>query len=161
MKRSLVTDYSQLRRGGAYRIRDAVIVHPTAFTIDGIGISVTPVYRFTKDAASAEIGGAARNVLSFPPSIVPPRYWKEQAALGKEFLKAAGVSSWRKLQLDAVSCWMAANDGLVVFTPLRNGGTRGDKKGFQPFGASDIVVAASATDEALGAALIDALGKSE
>jgi hypothetical protein len=30
-----------------------------------------------------------------------------------------------------------------------------------PFGASDIVVAASATDEALGAALIDALEKSE
>src|SRR5690349_23282998 len=130
----MVTDYSHLRRGGAYRIRDGVIVHPIAFTIDGIGVDVTPVYRFTRDAAAAEIGAAVRNVLSSPPSIVPPRYWKERAALGKEFLKAAGVASWRKLQLDAVSCGMAANDGLVVFTPLRNGCTRAGKKGFQPFG---------------------------
>jgi hypothetical protein len=149
------------RAAGAYRIGQEILVHALAFTEDGIGVSVTPVHRFQGNADAGAIGAALRSVLFTPPSIVPPRGWKDRAPLGKQFLEAARVSSWRQLQLKAVSCWIASEGHVVKLTPLRNGGTRGDKKGFQPFGAPEIVLDARESDHALGAALINALRQSE
>ena len=153
-----MTESSRPRRAGAYRIDDTIIVHPVAFTEDGIAVDV-PVLRFAANADAAKIGAALKSVLFTPPSIVPPRFWKERAALGRQFLKAASVRSWRRLQLNAVACWIVASSGVVTFTPLRNGGTRSDTKGFQPFGAADIVIEESAADQKLGAALVNALSE--
>ena len=77
------------------------------------------------------------------------------------FLRAAGVRSWRQLEANAVACWIREENGTIRLTPLRNGGTRGDKKGFQPFDAADISVLTSASDEQLGAAVLAALDRSE
>jgi hypothetical protein len=52
-------------------------------------------------------------------------------------------------------------DGRITLTPLRNGGTRGDQKGFQPFGAPVVTVAEAAPDAELGAAVIEALNRSQ
>ena len=146
---------------GAYRIGQDILVHPVAFTQDGLGVNVPPVHRFPAHEDPGAIGAALRGVLFTPPSIVPPRGWKERAPLGKQFLKAARVASWRQLQLKALSCWITVDGDVVKLTPLRNGGSRGDTKGFQPFGVPDIIVDAAASDEALGAALIEALRRSE
>ena len=149
------------RAAGAYLIGNDIVIHPVAFTEDGLGVDVPPVHRFPQHADPNVIGAALRSALFTPPSVVPPRGWKERRPLDKQFLKAARVSSWRQLQLNSVSCWIFVDDDAVKLTPLRNGGTRGDSKGFQPFGAPDIRVDASDSDQALGAALISALRQSE
>ena len=146
---------------GALLKGEEILVHPKAFTVDGIGISIPPVYRLAKATARRDVGAAVRDVLFTSPSIVPPRFWKERKELERQFLKAAGTRSWRSLEANARSCWIVMQGGSIVLTPLRNGGTRGDAKGFQPFGASDIVLPASSSDEDLGTALIEALDKSE
>lgn len=146
---------------GAYLIGDDIIVYPLAFTVDGIGVSVPPVHRLSRNAPRSNLGAALRDALFTPVSIVPPRFWKERAELGVQFLKAARVRSWRQLQLSARNCNIVAADGLVRLTPLRNGGTRGDTKGFQPFGAADLTVPDSASDDELGTALVEALDQSK
>lgn len=112
------------------------------------------------DASAADIGAALRSLLTSPPSAVLPDGWKENAELGKQFLTAAGVRSWKQLETDTVHCWIESNGDVVTLTPLRNGGTSGDRKGFQPFGATVVTVPMSATDAELGAAVLEALARS-
>jgi hypothetical protein len=149
-----------VRRAGAYRLGAVVLLHPVAHTRAGIGVLVPPVHRFTLEAEPASIGATLRGLLASPPTIVPPDGWKERADLGARFLKAAGVRSWRQLQTGTVSCWIEASNGGVTLTPLCNGGTRGDKKGFQPFGAALVALAEDASDAELGAAVIETLNRS-
>ena len=146
---------------GAFRIGEDLRLYPVARTVDGIGVDVPPVKRFTNSRADvAAIGAALRAILASPTDEPAPRYWNERKELGKQFLNSAGVRSWREIQLHAVSCWIEIGDKQIFMTPLRNGGTRGDQKGFQPFGAALVVVRLDEPDVALGAALIAALDAS-
>ena len=153
-------DATRGRRASATRNSATLFIHPVGTTVDGIGIDMPPVHRLDAAADPSDAGRALRESLAASTTRIPPRFWREQREITKEFLKAAHVRSWRQLQTGAVACWIAERDGVIVLTPLRNGGTRGDSKGFQPFGASDVTVAASATDAELGAAVIEALDRS-
>lgn len=157
---TLMSETRQLG-AGAFRIGEDLRVYPVARTVDGIGVDVPPVKRFTNSRADvAAIGSALRAILASPPKEPAPRYWNERKELGKQFLKSAGVRSWREIQLHAVSCWIEIGDKQIFMTPLRNGGTRGDQKGFQPFGAAPVMVGFDEPDVTLGAALIAALDAS-
>ena len=79
----------------------------------------------------------------------------------KTFLAAARVRSWRQLETNAVACWIREHEGEIIMTPLRNGGTQGDEKGFQPFGAAEATISLSAADAQLGAAVSAVLDRSE
>ena len=58
-------------------------------------------------------------------------------------------------------CWIEESAGFVTFTPLRNGGSRGDEKGFQPFGKEPVRVPASFSNEELGDVLLQTLSHCE
>jgi len=138
-----------------------LIVHPVGTTEDGIGVHMPPVHRFGIGADPAEVGHALRDSLTLSTTLAPPRLWQERRELVKMFLRAAGVRSWRQLETNAVACWIREDNGRMTLTPLRNGGTRGDKKGFQPFDATDVSVSSSEPDARLGEALFAALEHSE
>lgn len=148
------------RRAGAYLRGDQIIIFSYAHTIDGIGISVPPARRLAASADPVQVGAALRQAL-IPPLVVPPRFWKDQQQLSREFLKSAGFRSFRQLESAARYCSIEATNGEVVVEPYRNGGTRGDKKGFQPFGAVKGIALEAADDGVLGAALRDGLHRAE
>ncbi len=137
-----------------------MLVHPVAVTRAGIGVSIAPVHRFNAHSDGADIGAALRSSLEHGVSVAVPEGWKEHADLGRAFLRAAHLRSWKQLQTGSVSCWVRSDGSQIELTPLRNGGTSGPEKGFQPFGAAPIALAADASDAELGTALLEALTRS-
>ena len=143
------------RAAGAYLHPQAWILHSEHRTTAGVLLHAPPVLRFSVPAKSAELGAAIRSTLAAYADGVPhPSSWKGS---GAEFLKLTGFKSWRALEGLAKACWISAKEDKVFFTPLRNGGTCGDEKGFQPFGADPIVVSRQSADSELGEALVRAM----
>jgi hypothetical protein len=153
------TGRGQARRAAVTRTVDCYLIFGLASTDTGALLSVPPVSRLPLGTAERDAGAALRSALASPPTTVRnptrPREWK---AVADRFLRAAGYRSWRQLETGAVSCDIELLDSTITLTPLANGGTRGPRKGFQPFGAEPVVVAEADDDEALGRALICAIG---
>ena len=145
------------RTGGIYRRSDCIIIHLVNRATSGIGIASTPVFRVLVSASQEEIGQAILAALAaFEDGVPHPSEW---IGHGKEFLKAAGFRSWRALEKDAVYCTFSDDGSSFRFEPLRNGGTRGDKKGFQPFGAAEVVLLSQVSAAELGTAALVALAR--
>ena len=152
---SLLKRKKTRRTGGIYRRSDWIIIHPINKATSGIGIASPPVFRVSVGASQEEIGQAIVAALAAFTSEVPhPSNWTNH---GKEFLKAAGFRSWRALEKDAVYCNFSDDGDTFRFQPLRYGGTHGDKKGFQPFEASEVVVSSAVSVAEIGEAALEAL----
>ena len=144
---------TRTRYAGVYLHGDTLILHALGQMPRGGGlISREPVVRLPKPVSAAEVGRTVRQMLdSFRFDVE----WSKGTR--DEFLKATGFRSWRQLEGPARSCWIREEAAGTVLTPLRNGGSRGDEKGFQPFGAEEIRCATGCGDEEIGAALLRAL----
>src|SRR5438093_6101350 len=152
---SLLKRKQDRRTGGIYRQRDWIIIHPVNKATSGVGVASTPIFRLPVAASAEEIGQAILSALdAFKDEVPHPSDWTRH---GKEFLKAAGFPSWRSLENEAVYCNFSEDGDTLRFEPLRYGGASGDHKGFQPFGASDIWVSASASAGHIGMAALEAL----
>ena len=148
------------RSAGVYLLKDALLVHAIARMRRGIGMVSAPVWRLPPTAAAADAGASLLDALS-AFEIVPDPDPAESKARSADFLKAARVRSWRALEHGSRSCWIEDTDGVIVFTPLRNGGNKGATKGFQPFGAPCVSVEIARGAAAVGEALLLALNTSE
>ena len=147
------------RHAGAYLHPDGFILFAQHRATSGVLLSAPPVVRLGLDTSAGALGIALRQVLEAYQEGVPhPGDWREAAAT---MLEATGYRSWRALEGPARCCWIVETQTGFVFTPLRNGGSRGDQKGFQPFGAEPIGAAIDATDEQLGETLKAALVASQ
>ena len=155
---SLAAD-QQVRSAGVYLHPSAFILHALGQVPAGFQISIPPVFRLPVSAAPELLGRTLREALAaYQPGFAQPADWSGHRA---GFLKAAGLRSWRNLEGLSRSCWIQEADRQITFTPLRNGGPRGAKKGFQPFGAALIVCSSGASDQELGGVLLDALAMCE
>src|SRR5258708_2533748 len=126
-----------MRSAGVYLNPDALILHALGQVPAGFLISIPPVLRLPASAEPDLLGRTLRDALAaYQPNFPQPADWNRHRA---DFLKAAGVRSWRKLEGLSRSCWIQQADHEITFTPLRNGGSHGAKKGFQPFGALPLV----------------------
>jgi hypothetical protein len=148
------------RSAGAYLLKDALLLHAIARMQRGIGMVSAPVWRLPSTADPADAGASLLDALS-AFEIVPDPDPAQRKARSADFLKAARVRSWRALAHGSRSCWIEDTDGVIVFTPLRNGGNRGATKGFQPFGAPCVSVEIARGAAAVGEALLLALNTSE
>ena len=148
------------RSAGVYLHPDRLIIHAHHLTAEGFCIATTPVFRLSSIASPMEVGVALRKALeSFQHDRLDPLEWKTHREM---FLRATGYKSWKGLQgFPTRSCWIEEGDGKVIFTPLKNGGNRGPKKGFQPFGRNPIDVSVSVSDEELGNSLLRVLNECE
>jgi hypothetical protein len=146
-------------QAGAYRHPDGFILHAFHRATSGVLISVPPVLRLPLDVSEAELGAALRELLGACREGVPhPTDWTHSRTA---FLEAAGYRSWRSLEAPARACSIEMVEGRLVITPLRNGGSRGDHKGFRPFDAERINANLTGSDEELGQALIMALDRAQ
>lgn len=149
----------QLRSAGVYLHPAALILHAQGRVPAGFHLSIPPVFLLAVSPAPDVLGCTLREALAaYQPALPQPQDWRAHRA---GFLRATGVRSWSQLEGLSRSCWIEEAQAGITFTPLRNGGSRGAKKGFQPFGASPIACPGGVGDEVLGQALFDALGKCE
>jgi hypothetical protein len=148
------------RSAGVYLLTDALVLHAAARTRAGIGMAVPPVWRLAVSAAPGEAGATLCEALAAFREVPDPSP-AERKVWAATFLKAAGVRSWRALEGGSRSCWIEERAGDLVFTPLRNGGSRGPTKGFQPFGVPPLVVDKALGPEAIGRGLWSALDSSQ
>ena len=121
----------------------------------GFCMASPPVIQLPGTSPTDEIGSALlRALYAYQDNLPDPGDWK---AFRADFLRATGFKSWNSLEGPARSCWIEEIGDSISFTPLRNGGSRGEKAGFQPFGKQPILVSASLPNEEIGEALLHAL----
>ena len=134
-----------------YLLKDRVLVHPWERTAVGLGIASEPFVSLPVDANPDTLGKAILTALSHSGQTVPhPRSWK---GLDTPRLKAAGVKSERAFQSGTRSLSVERGAESFRIEPSRNGGTKGDTKGFEPLPERSILVASDASAEKLGAAV--------
>jgi hypothetical protein len=148
------------RSAGVYLLPDALLLHAMAVMRRGIGMAAPPVWRLPPTVEAADAGASLLDALSAFQTVPDPNP-AERKARAAEFLKAARVRSWRALEHGTRSCFIEEADGVIVFTPLRNGGNKGATKGFQPFGAPSVSVEIPRGAAAVGEALLQALRLSQ
>ena len=158
----LVTADSKDRLAGVYQRPEVVLVHAHAKTTAGVYLVEQPAIRLDSRPTPVEVGAAVRQALGeFRTGVAHPSS-SEWGGAGKPFLTAAGFRSWRTLEDGARMLRVTQKaDGSFLFSITLNGGTRGDKKGFQGSGAPDQRLAAGASDAELGSAVLKALESCE
>ena len=157
----LVAGPAEDRLAGVFQRPEVLLVHAHAKTTAGVYLVELPAIRLNPVVPSHEIGAAVRRALGACRTVPHPdaSEWRD---IGKPFLAAAGFRSWRVLEVGAKRCGVTQKpDGSFAFSITRNGGTRGDKKGFQRFGVADQHLGAKASDAELGSAVLKALESCE
>ena len=115
------------RVAGVYRHPRCFLIHASATTDSGVGISIKPVFRLDPAASLDELGKALRQALNHYTEPVPhPDDW---TGVGRKFLRVAGFRSWLKLEDEALHCEVYEQDGQVSFTPYRR---EHNGKGYTP-----------------------------
>jgi hypothetical protein len=121
---------SDLHRAAVYQLKDRILVHPWQQTPAGLGIASGPYVSLPLDADAAALGSAVLAALSRSGQTVPhPSDWK---GLSAPRLEAAGVRSEKAFQSGARSVDVERDDRAFRIEPSRNGGSKGDAKGFVP-----------------------------
>ena len=119
-----------MRRAAIHQLKDRLFIHPWQMTDMGLGIASEPYVALPPEADPASLGNAAMEALSQSGRTVPhPSDWKAQAG---HRLKAAGVKSEKAFQTHACYVSIELDGSRLLVEPWRNGGTKGDKKGFTP-----------------------------
>lgn len=147
------------RAAGVYLHNDVLILNALNRLPGGGLFSTMPVIRLPISTSKSDIGQALKKTLdSYRANVEIPIDRKNHEKL---LLKEMGFKSWSALHTSSArSCWISESSAKITFTPLRNGGNKGDKKGFQPFGANEIAVLIKCEDSELGDALLQALDAS-
>ena len=143
----------------AYKRAGLILIHASAKTVPGFLIDCPPWITLSEDVRSAELGEAVRTALAAYHEGVPvPDYgsadWK---ALRRACYRAAGVNSERGYMTDSAYVSLCAENGSLRLTPSRNGGTRGDAKGFHFLPEFALQTQANPDSDAIGRAVREAL----
>ena len=136
-----------------YERMGTLYIHSLSKTVAGVWLMNAPVLAVSK-ANGREIGDAIRKCLAGSREGIPhPKVFERTFDAVQQL---AGVKSYRTFVKSAkcVQVWMEGSE--TTMTPTRNGGSRG---GFAPISHKSIV--ATNSEEALGAAVIEALAASE
>ena len=135
-----------------YQLKDRVLIHPWQITTMGLGIASEPYVSLPLDADTRTLGESVLKALSLSGrTVAHPTSWKE---LGTARLTAAGVKSEKAFQSGARSLSAERAAQGIRIEPSRNGGTRGDAKGFAPLPELSLSLPLTASAESLGAAIL-------
>jgi hypothetical protein len=134
-----------------YQLRDRLLIHPWQQTRDGLHFASEPYISLPLDVDDRTLGNSVLEALSISGrTVAHPASWKEMQAVR---LKAAGVKSERTFQSGARSVHVERERDSFRIEPTRNGGTRGDSKGFTPLPERSSSIPQSSSPEGLGAAV--------
>jgi hypothetical protein len=117
----------------------------------GLSIASEPYVSLPLDADAKALGDSVLSALSLSGRTVPhPTSWEN---LGTARLNAAGVKSEKAFQLGARSLNAEREAQGFRIEPSRNGGAKGDTKGFEPLPEFGISLPLTASAATLGAAI--------
>ncbi len=144
------------RLAGVYAKPGLLLVHSMRTTTAGVGLAGPDVHRLSAPFSAETVGAAARAALAAHQHDVPhPKDWTD---VGKPFLVACRVRSWKALTTDARFCHIElCSDGTIQLSPTHNGGNSGDEKGFQPNDSAPRRVEGASDDIKLGEAILATL----
>ncbi len=138
----------------AFRMNERFVIHSDSKTEVGVYVASEPFIVLDIQASPGEIGEAVlRALLASKAGIVFPADLKP---IDKKLFKAAKVSSHRQFQQSAIHCGISKTSTGIQIDPSHNGGTRGDKKGFQYRPERRLIVRLEDSPEQLGLALLRA-----
>ena len=141
--------------GAVYERGGKLILHADGRTTAGVLIGIEPFLVLDKASVrAAEIGASLRSVLAKSKSDLRHPEPDEWDAVAAPLYAAAGVKSWSAFVKGAVLAHVEADDVVIRLLPQEN---RGGRDGFQPGELPSVEVAATASDEELGAAVLHAL----
>lgn len=145
-----------LRSTAAYRLRDRIVIRAEAKAGEyGPITGVEPFLTLPPDAAPEEVGAGILTALDAYRSGVPEPTKSEYDVVARALYRAAGVRSHRKLLESSLYCRVSESRDLFQLVPYHNGGTRGNRKGFQPKNPMEwLLVRKPATAAELGEALV-------
>ncbi len=144
-------------QAACYRYEESLFLCAINEVRNGPGVEWEPSLLLSATASDDVVGAALSQVLDGSGRVLDLRNPDELRAARREQLRAAGLSSERKLQQSAISCRIERLPDRVRFTPTHNGGTRGDTKGFQHLEGAASTVTLPASEAELGEALRVAL----
>ena len=154
-----MSTFNRKRMAGVYQHPTELVLHAQRRARAGFCIASPPVFRLPATSTAEEVGNGVRRALdAYQDDLPDPGSWKD---VRDQFLRATGYKSWKALETKAKSCWIEDVDGSISLTPLRNGGSRGDNAGFQPFGKESVLVPATCANDELGGALLRVLSLCE
>jgi hypothetical protein len=144
-----------MHSAAVYRLKDRILVHPWQQTTAGLGIACGPYTSLPLDVDASALGESVFAALSQSGQTVPhPSSWK---GLDGARLKAAGVKSEKAFQSGARSLTVERAGPSFRLEPSRNGGSKGDTKGFEPLPELSTSLPLSASAVALGHAILACL----
>ena len=144
-----------MQSAAAYRLEDRWLVHPNQQTTAGVWVSVAPYLTLPPTADYTALGNAVLEALEHSVGVMPhPKDWK---GLGHPRLAAAGVKSEKAFQLGSRLVLIERSPSGYAFQPTKNGGYRGDAKGFTPLSEQRSTLSLDCDGRELGHALKDAL----
>ena len=121
-------------------------------TTTGGWISVEPYEKMPLDTTPTELAAHVRVALNQSREGVPhPTEWKERL---RPMLQLAGVRTWGAFVRQVPSINVVEDEGSIIVEPLLNAGPR---KGYSRAGKEPIRISATADDEDLGAAILQAI----
>ena len=142
---------------GAYKLPDRIVVHSYSKTKTGILRTSEPCIVLKNNVSNLEIGEgiqvAKKGYKTGVPDMV--RYSNSWAEVDKPIFKACNLKSWKKIQELSSHCYIEFCENEIVFTPTRNGGTKGDTKGFHPIEEKRKKLNLNANLDEIGKTLID------
>jgi hypothetical protein len=122
-----------LRSAAAYRLRDRIVIHAEAKAGEfGPTMGTAPFLTLPPAAVPEEVGAGILAALDAYRSGVPVPTKPDLDFTNRSVYRAAGGSSNRKLLEASLYCRVSEDRDLFQYLPYHNGGTRGNRKGFQP-----------------------------
>ncbi len=141
----------RMKSAAVHQLKDRILVHPWQQTDMGVGIASEPYVAIPLEADTEQLGKSILDALGESGRTVPhPTVWKGQDA---SRLEAAGVKSERAFQDGARYVRVERTQAGFLIEPSRNGGAKGDAKGFAPLPDRAIAVDAGASADDLGKAI--------
>ena len=133
---------------------DGLFIHALHQTDAGFWTAGLPAVRLSPEAPLTALGAAVQQALAASRRGVPTPKRNDISERDHPVLQEFGMRSWKALQGDARLCQVEQRGETVEITPMRNGGTKGQDKGFHELSADAFSVPVrDLTAEALGGAV--------
>jgi hypothetical protein len=141
---------------GIFRRPTFYLVHSNTQIEGSVAYASAPYISLPLESSPQELGQAVRQALA-GCRLTQDRSM-DPKEVNRELLRAAKTRSIKGLMEGTVACIMSIHiDQLFIF-PTRNGGTRGDQKGFQYLPDTEkVTIPLDASDEELGEGVLKAL----
>lgn len=136
-----------------FRYREDIFLCASCLTGAGFHFDAEPWRKLQSQQSDEALGCALRTVLGGSERVIPTPDREGMRRSRKELLRAAGMRSERQLQMQSVCVLVVRSKASLQFIPSRNGGTRGDRKGFHHLNDAMLALPVNAPSTVLGATL--------